>query len=535
MFYRPNTGAESTPSAPLSSKDAEQALGLVRELSDRVSKIDSEIKLVEAEIANMAELKKAGEEARTVRAVVRKEVEERIKAVDDVKKDIKVLGDEVGRVKAEFDRTREDLVGNNGGLAQVQRDVQALRDKQAQLGLDAVKQDVKDVKVAAESTKGDLQGVKTELGGLSRDLGVVRAEVDKLKKEVSEKVAAAPTPTSATFGPGKRDRNGVGRGVSLDAMDVDDVPRPVKRARLSGVPAPDAPQPAVPLGSPAIIVPQGPTTSEMLNRIIEVEDALQSLENEVVQIGADVKDRLDEFAVRLGIPLDEDVVYEIIDDVQTGTRSESAPPGSSPKINIVRAGRSSAPPEITAAGPISRRPSLAAVPEAPGGEDAVSMLRHDLDSLMGQMVKLWGSEGDWPATINKNLCKALGVESLDMWVKKEDTERAMSLSPPASAPKPVNGGAVKEEVEGSLGSILKSIREDQASMREEMEKMQRERAEDLNKMAGLIERLERSETALKDSAKLREELEKEHLGMKERQAEQNRLLEQVSRGSSLGA
>ncbi|CCO32884.1 hypothetical protein BN14_06948 [Rhizoctonia solani AG-1 IB] len=499
VFYRPTEAVKHVDQ----SKGDEETLSMARRLSDQVSKLESEMQLLHIDTVKSAEMKKLDESIQTGSQAIKKEREERVKAVDDVKKDVKVLGDDLNRSKIECERLREDLVANGSNIDQIRCDTQVVRDGQV-----VIKEEVNVVKLEVETTKTDVQTVKTKMTEVDQEVTNIKAEVEMLKTKLA---TPPPTPRPSvpvpTMTPGKRGRNGIVAHDS-NAMEIDDALPPAKRVRKVSPlrPSPFADS-TTPLGSPKPVRFDGPGQKDLLERMEMLEDLVETLQGDVRQVEDDFQDQMQEFR-SLGL-FDEHVTNNVVSTTQT--RSESAPPGPpSTRMDTARAaGRSSAPPSRTTF-PVSWGPStLPTVDELPS-DDAIGTLRVDLDAMMGQVVSLWKGEGDWPAQVQKNLCKALGVESLDDAFK------------PAPAPPPpaVNGKKTPEPQEDWM-MMLKNMQEEQARMRDAMK---RERTEQDNRMKDVLSRLERAEQELDKSVKRKDEVERECELLKGQQAEQRQLL-----------
>ncbi|KAJ1308800.1 hypothetical protein OPQ81_004490 [Rhizoctonia solani] len=500
IFYRPSEVFKHVDT----NKDNEGTLSLAHKLSDRVSLLESETQLLQISTIKTEDIQKLEESVTGVTQAILKERGERTKVVEDVKKDVKVLSDDLNRTKIECERLREELVTSGSNFDQVRCDTHTMREQQT-----VIKEEVKAVKVDAEATKADVQTVKSKMSEVGKEMTDIKAEMERLKVKLKTP-PPSPTPAPASHPAttsGKRARNGV-VSPGLDAMEVDDVLPPAKRVRTVD---PLRPSPFVdsttPLGSPRPVRHEGPDYKELLERFDVLEDLVETLQGDILQLGTDVQDQLQEFSERLGLSDEQCGSAATI----TEARSESAPPSLTPKAAVARApGRSSAPPAQTKL-PASWGPTqLPTVEELPS-DDAVGTLRVDLDAMMGQVVGLWNGEGDWPAHVQMNLCKALGVESLDRLFK--------TAPPPEPAPRIVNGK--KPEPQEDWVEMFKSMKEEQARMREEMKK---ERMEQEARMKAMMERLERTEEALDHSIKSREKAEREYEALKARQQEQNQLL-----------
>ncbi|KAH7343647.1 hypothetical protein B0J17DRAFT_643321 [Rhizoctonia solani] len=501
MFYRPTEVVKQVDVG----KSDEETLNLARKLSDQVSLLEAEMQQLQITAIKPEQLKKLEESIKSGSQALLKERGERTKVVEDVKKDVKVLGDDLNRTKIEYERLREELITNGSNLEQVRCDAQSVREQQV-----IVKEEVKAVKIEADATKADVQTVKTKMGEVGKEVAEIKVEVERLKtrlKTPPPSPAPAPALAPATgAAPGKRARNGVLPHGS-NAMEVDDVLPPAKRVRTVD---PLRPSPFIdsttPFGSPRSVQHDGPSQKELLERIDALEDLVETLQGDVLQVETDVQDRLEEINERLGSS--EARIASTAST--TESKSESAPPSSVAKADFVRAaGRSSAPPTQTTF-PASWGPAkLPTVEELPS-DDAIGTLRVDLDAMMGQVAGLWKAEGEWPAQVNKNLCKALGVGSLDEVFKP--------VPPPA--PEPVVNGK-KPKPEEDWVEMFKSMKEEQVKIREEMKK---ERAEQDARVKGMMERLERTEEALDKSVKRRDEVERECEVLKAQQAEQRQLL-----------
>ncbi|ELU35505.1 hypothetical protein AG1IA_10465 [Rhizoctonia solani AG-1 IA] len=111
--------------------------------------------------------------------------------------------------------------------------------------------------------------------------------------------------------------------------------------------------------------------------------------------------------------------------------------------------------------------------------------------MMSQVVALWNAEGDWPARVQANVCRSLGVESLDGAFRH--------------APRPpIVNGKKTPEPQGDWAVMFKSMQEEQAKMREEMV---RERVQQESRMRTMVGRLEQVEEELDKSVKRRDEVE----------------------------
>ncbi|CAE6466813.1 unnamed protein product [Rhizoctonia solani] len=498
VFYRPTEAVKHIDG----SKDIEETLSMARRLSDQVSKLESEMQLLQIDTVKSIEMKKFDENIQNGSQAIKKEREERTKAVEDVKKDVKALGYDLNRTKIECERLGEDLVTSGSNLDQVRCDIQAVRD-----GHVVAMEEVKTIKLEAEASKADVQTVMTKMTEVDQEVAKIKVEVESLKTKLTAPPTSHP-PVPPTTTTGKRAWDGIVNHDS-NSMEVDDVLPPAKRARTVN---PLRPSPFVdsttPFGSPKSARFDGPSRKDLSERIDMLEDLIENLQGDVRQVESDFQDQIQEFNDQLG-SFNERVVNNA--ESSTETRAESAPPGpSTTRADTTRAaGRSSAPPSRTTF-PASWGPTtLPTVDELPS-DDMIGRLRVDLDAMMGQVVGLWKGEGDWPAQVQKNLCKALGVESLDDVFKP-----APALSPPV-----VNGRKTPEPQE-DWAAMLKSMQEEQTRMREEMK---RERTEQETRMKVILNRLERVEEELDKSVKRRDEAERECEVLKSQQVEQRQLL-----------
>ncbi|CAE6428607.1 unnamed protein product [Rhizoctonia solani] len=475
MFYRPTEVVKQLDVG----KTDEETLSLARKLSDQVSLLEAEMQQLQITGIKPEELKKLEESIKSGSQAILKERGERTKVVEDVKKDVKILGDDLNRTKIEYERLREELITSSSNLEQVRCDAQTVREQQV-----IVKEEVKAVKVEADATKSDVQTVKTKMGEVGKEVADIKLELQRLKTRLKTPPSSpAPAPKSASAtAPGKRARNGVLPHDS-NAMEVDDALPPAKRVRTI---IPLRPSPLIdsttPLGSPRSVQHDGPSPKELLERIDALEDLVETLQGDVLQVGTDVQDQLEEMNERLGSSEARVNAVSI-----TESRAESAPPGSMAR-GLKRARR----PSSRRGGrawckPASWGPAkLPTVEELPS-DDAIGTLRVDLDAMMGQV---------FPETFRLPLTGRVQFylntfrnphESLDEVFKP--------VLPPA--PEPVVNGR-KPEPEEDWVAMFKSMKEEQTKMREEMKK---ERAEQDARMKAMIERLERTEEALDKSIK----------------------------------
>lgn len=500
----PPAGREATPvpamvgGVALQSKDAEEALNLARSLANELSKLQSELKLVEAEAEGIAGLRKdvekVKEEAGAMREEVRKEGEARAREVGEVKKESVVAKLQAATAKNEAEAARKEVdavkkeAANVGlGLGEVQRVVGELKQGLAQIG----------------EERGDFLGqlieVRQGVGGVRQEIEEVRQEMGRLKKEAEERSAAAVS--------GKRDRN---RATPAgDTMDVDEGSRPAKRTRLDD---PAQPSPiSVSQSAPTLLAPPPGTDSTTLasgsgllhrkleERIVALEEYVTAMENEFIQLGVDVRERLDEFAEHVGLEPGGTMRGATSGAGDMAARSESAPPKSSPTINGVAGMRSSAPPAVS--------PTRAKLPDSPlqnvaeasansvhKDEEVYELLaglRNDLGDTQLQMLKLWRAEDEWPAAVGRNLNAALGVKSIEeVWHKAAEVARAatQTVDKPNSQPavngaKPVNGHAIVpgHKEEGGIGdgasdtlALVRGLKEEMREMRARVERSEAE-------------------------------------------------------------
>ncbi|KAF8759693.1 hypothetical protein RHS01_01758 [Rhizoctonia solani] len=315
-------------------------------LSDQVSKLESEMQLLNIGAAKGAEMKKLDETIQTSSQAIKKEREERTKAVEDVKKDFKVLGEDLNRTKVECEHLREELVASGSNFDQVRRDAQAIRDDQV-----AVKEEVKATKLEAETTKADVQTVKAKMNEVDQEVTNIKTELERLRTKLATPPPTPPRPSvpSPATTSGKRARNETS-GHSPNAMDVDDVLPPAKRARTAD---PLRPSPFVdsstPFGSPKPARFDGISRRELSQRIDMLEGLIEGLQGDVRQVETDLQDQIQDITDRMGSS-DENNVAVTNAEPPIETRSESAPPGpSTARTDGGRAaGRSSAPPSRTA-------------------------------------------------------------------------------------------------------------------------------------------------------------------------------------------
>ncbi|KAF8709049.1 hypothetical protein RHS03_02925, partial [Rhizoctonia solani] len=502
VFYRPTEMIKHVDGG----KQDEETLSMARRLSDQVSKLESEMQLLNIGAAKSEEMKKLDETIQTGSQAIKKEREERTKAVEDVKKDFKVLGEDLNRTKVECEHLREELVASGSNFDQVRRDAQAIRDDQV-----AVKEEVKATKLEAETTKADVRTIKTKMDEVDQEVTNIKTELERLRTKLATPPPTPPRPSvpSPATTSGKRARNETS-GHSPNAMEVDDVLPPAKRARTAD---PLRPSPFVdsstPFGSPKPARFDGISRRELSQRIDMLEGLIEGLQGDVRQVETDLQDQIQDITDRMGSSDENNVVVITNAEPPTETRSESAPPGpSTARTDGGRAaGRSSAPPSRTAF-PASWGPTPLPTVEELSSDGEGGGLRADLDAMMSQVVALWNAEGDWPSRVQMNVCRSLGVESLDGAFRH--------------APRPpIINGKKTPEPQGDWAVMFKSMQEEQAKMREEMV---RERVQQESRMRTMVGRLEQVEEELDKSVKRRDEVERECEVLKSQQAEQRQLL-----------
>ncbi|QRW16161.1 leucine-rich repeat protein [Rhizoctonia solani] len=464
VFYRPTEMIKHVDGG----KQDEETLSMARRLSDQVSKLESEMQLLNIGAAKGAEMKKLDETIQTSSQAIKKEREERTKAVEDVKKDFKVLGEDLNRTKVECEHLREELVASGSNFDQVRRDAQAIRDDQV-----AVKEEVKATKLEAENTKTDVQTVKAKMNEVDQEVTNIKTELERLRTKLATPPPTPPRPSvpSPATTSGKRARNETS-GHSPNAMDVDDVLPPAKRARTAD---PLRPSPFVdsstPFGSPKPARFDGISRRELSQRIDMLEGLIEGLQGDVRQVETDLQDQIQDITDRMGSS-DENNVAVTNAEPPIETRSESAPPGPSTARTMADA-------------PRDGRPRHLREPRSPRrGPHTVA---HRRGAFFG---------------------RSLGVESLDGAFRH--------------APRPpIVNGKKTPEPQGDWAVMFKSMQEEQAKMREEMV---RERVQQESRMRTMVGRLEQVEEELDKSVKRRDEVERECEVLKSQQAEQRQLL-----------
>ncbi|KAF8607868.1 hypothetical protein BDV93DRAFT_603632 [Ceratobasidium sp. AG-I] len=515
----PTAAREPTPApamvggTALPNKEVEEMMSLARSLANEISKLQSELRLVEAETEGISGLRKdvekVKEEARDLKEDVKKEGETRAREVGEVKKEAVVAKLQAGTAKNEVEAARKVAEA-------VQKELAGANIEETQRVLGELRHGLEQMVQEQGEFVGQLGEVRQGIGGVRQEIEEVKQEIGRLKKEAEERSAATAS--------GKRNRNQ--ETPTGDGMDVDDASRPAKRTRLdeSAQPPPLSASQSAPtlLAPPPAAEPTTPTPSstglshrKLEERIVTLEEYVTDMENQYIQLGTDVREQLEEFAEHIG--LDPDNLPggmargASASDVGDATaRSESAPPKLSPRSSRVAGTRSSAPPAVS--------PTRANFPESPlqtvaeasevaaasasvtqvngvlGEEDvydSLSGLRSDLGNTQLQILKLWRGEGEWPAAVARNLNAALGVKSIEeVWTKAAEVARASYQDmdktmnqPRTNGAKAVNGhtvhGHMEEDEPGDSESetliLVKSLKEEMREMRERMERSEKER------------------------------------------------------------
>ncbi|KAG8689902.1 hypothetical protein FRC09_012209 [Ceratobasidium sp. 395] len=447
-----------TTSVPALAGIGPESISQMLSLENTVSKMQSELKLIEAEMAsvgdNAKETAKSKEEVRGVKEGLRKEVENRAKEVGEVKKEATAANDKLGEMKRELEGMKMD-VGN------------------AYRGLGETKQEVGKVKSQQEMLRAAVERVEQELGDAQKWHGDASVEVERQFKALKQEIAQLRARVQEKGGPeertksGKREREASASVPSADAMDVDEV-RPVKRVRLSVASAPEDEEP-LPAGLTQDI--GGPSNERLKEMVDQVQDYIATLENEMVQHHTDTRELLEEFAERIGwepAALSRGFGAE----PAASTRAESAPPPKSPsKLATASGVRSSAPPDISAERTTIIKPSLETLEEGEVaspqelGTDALAPVRKDVENIMEQLLQLWAAKGQWPEIIGRNLAAASGAESLDqVWEKTKTSSGANGL-------KQVNGTGAHKGQEDVM-ALVKSMQAEQAKMAQRMADME---------------------------------------------------------------
>jgi hypothetical protein len=465
-------------------KDPE-AITLARSLANDLSKIQSELKLVEAEVGGVFELRKetekTKEDVRGVKEEIRKDGQDRARELDDVRKQAAAAKTEVGTMKHDLEGMKLDVGNAYRGLGETKQEMGKLKAQQELLRatVEKVEQELGDVQeergeVSVETEK-QLGEVRKEIGQLRQMMGEFKQDTERWKKEVEERAATA-----------KRDRSD--SAPAGDAMDLDE-PRPTKRVRLN-VPVRAQSHEEAPL-PPALTQDIGGPSNKRLKELYDkLEDYVATIESEIAQNHTDVSERLDQFAEHMGLaPIIDsgDTSAEGVASTSAAGRSESAPPALSPKSSRAGGMRSSAPPDVSTQRTKSAGSQLTTLKEGEVAAEVETMLtlRRDLDAVMAQFLDFWAAKGQWPDIVGKNLATAMGVQSLEqVWHKMAEATKstAQKANPNPNRPemngaKRVNGtGSHKAEaMEGGTSDVMALVmgmQAEQAKMAKRMEEME---------------------------------------------------------------
>ncbi|KAG8747396.1 hypothetical protein FRC10_001067 [Ceratobasidium sp. 414] len=474
----PGTGKSTlpvTPSIPALPGGSE-SLSQILSLENSVSKMQSELKLVEAEVvavaSNSRESARSKEEIQSVKEGIRKEAEDRAKEVGEIRQGAAAARAEVRTMKLDLEGMKMDVTNAYRGLGEAKQEVGKVKTQQDMLraAVERVEQELGDVQKGQVDTSVEAERqfneLKQQVGQLKATMEELRLEIEHLKKGGEERAKRrkrereVPAPTS-------------------DAMDVDET-RPIKRVRLSVASvAPEDEEPLPPALTQDI---SGPPNERLKELIDQIQDYMGMLENEMVQHHTDTRERLEEFAERIG---PEPVVHfgqpdaEHAASTSGAERAESAPPAASSSRPALASGmRSSAPPDVSSERKAITRPTLATVEEgkraAPHEVDTIATVRRDLDNVMEQLLGLWAAKGLWPEIIGKNLAAGSEAGSLEqVW---EKIARATKTGAGVNGMKQVNGtGTHKGQVEDGPSDVIalvKSMQAEQAKMAQRVAEME---------------------------------------------------------------
>ncbi|KAG9080762.1 hypothetical protein FRC06_006191, partial [Ceratobasidium sp. 370] len=462
----------ATPSVPVLSSDGPESIAQILSLENSVSKMQSELKLVEAEVAavasNWQESARSKDEIQSVKEGIRKEAENRVKEVGEVRQEAAAARVEIGAMKLDLEGMKMDVTNAYRGLGEAKQEMGKVKAQQDTLraAVERVEQELGDAQKeradASVEAKQQFSELKQEVGRLKATMEELKLEIEQLKKGGEERAK-------------RRKREREVPAPTDDAMDVDET-RPIKRVRLSV--ASVAPEDEEPL-PPAFTQDIGGPSNERLKEVVDqLQDYMGMLENEMVQHHTDTRERLAEFAERIGW---EPVVHpgrpnaEAAASTSGAGRAESAPPTvSSSKPAPASGMRSSAPPEVSPERKTITKPTLATVEEdkraGPHEADTVATVRRDLDNVMEQLLGLWAARGLWPEIIGKNLAAVSEVESLEQFWEK--VAGGTKTGAGVNGVKQINGtGTHKGQVEGGSSDVMtlmKSVQAEQAKMAQRM-------------------------------------------------------------------